>query len=352
MGAAVPRAAPDRGGTPPRGRAGGEPPRARRDHPQDGRGARRRGHGVARPGAGRRDGDARRPDARQHPRARPRPGARPEPGPRPRGHQRGVPQRLVGRGGGRGSGPGRPRRRVVPLARRRARAEPRAGQAVVEHLAVRPRPGHRGPQPGAAARRAGRGRRLRRRRRVGRGRDPHGRHPTGGRLPRRHRARGRRHQAVADERLARGAAQRGPRPRPAHGGGAQGARRRRPPGRHARERARAGHRARVHGVPGPRLRRRRAVPRGPHRRRPHGPAVLHQGHAQDADAPQEADRPARAQARRLRGARAARRGPLRRDGTAHGAGRDPGVPGAGVRRVEAWSAAGPALRSRRTRWTR
>ena len=70
--------------------------------------------------------------------------------------------------------------------------------------------------------------------------------------------------------------------------------------------------------PGP-----RGPPTGdPDRRRPVRSEGIHPRHAQDAGPPQEADRPARAQGRRLRGPRAARRRPVRGDETARGAGRD------------------------------
>ena len=85
---------------------GEQPPAAARDHRQDRRGHRGRGHGVAGAGARRRDGAAGRPAARRHPRA----GARPRAGavarPRPGRHQRGVPGRELG---------GRGRRRQAPI---------------------------------------------------------------------------------------------------------------------------------------------------------------------------------------------------------------------------------------------
>ncbi len=66
LGAAVPRAAAHRRGA-RAGRGARRPaPRCRRDARQDRRGHRRRGHGVAGPGAGRRHGDPARPAARRH----------------------------------------------------------------------------------------------------------------------------------------------------------------------------------------------------------------------------------------------------------------------------------------------
>ena len=123
VGAAVPRAAAHRRRTAPGRRARAGPPAAARAHRQAGRGHRRRGHGVAGAGAGRRDGDARRAAAARQPRARARPRAGPHPRPRPGRDQRGVPRRQLGRGGRRRHGPDRPRRRVA--ARRSARCAPR-----------------------------------------------------------------------------------------------------------------------------------------------------------------------------------------------------------------------------------
>ena len=62
-----------------------------------------------------------------HPRAGARPGAGAQPRPRPGRHQRGVPRRELGGGRRRRHRPDRPRRRVVPLPGRRARAQPRPG---------------------------------------------------------------------------------------------------------------------------------------------------------------------------------------------------------------------------------
>ena len=64
----------------------------------------------------------------------------------------------------------------------------------------------------------------------------------------------------------------------------------------------------------------------------------------DAGPPQAADRPARADGRRLRRARAARRRPVRRDEAARGRRRDPRVPRPRVRRLQARRPARPALR--------
>ena len=89
-------------------------PRAGRADRQDRRRHRGRGHGVAGPGARRRDGAARRPDAGRHPRARARPGACPGARPRPGGDERRVPRRQLGRGRRRRHRADRPRRRVLP----------------------------------------------------------------------------------------------------------------------------------------------------------------------------------------------------------------------------------------------
>ena len=96
------------------------------------------------------------------------------------------------------------------------------------------------------------------------------------------------------------------------------ARRRRPACRRRRRRpTRRRHRHhRLRSIHG--LRRPGDAGRRAHRRGPVGPEGLHPRHAQDAGAPQEADRPARAQGRRLRRPRAARRRPLRRDEAARG----------------------------------
>ena len=101
------------------------------------------------------------------------------------------------------------------------------------------------------------------------------------------------------------------------------------------------------GLPRPRPGHRRPRP-GHHHRRGHRRAEGdHPRHAQDAGAAQEADRPARAQGRRLRRPRAARRRPVRGDEAARGARRDPRVPRPRVRRLQARPPARPALRAGR-----
>ena len=97
--------------------------------------------------------------------------------PRPGGDQRGVPAGVVGGGGRRGRGAGRPGRQRLPLAGRRPRRAVAGGLPVVEHVAVRSRPDR--ARPGAAAYRRRRHRLDRPRRRprsgdvaVGRPRAP------------------------------------------------------------------------------------------------------------------------------------------------------------------------------------
>ena len=100
--------------------------------------------------------------------------------------------------------------------------------------------------------------------------------------------------------------------------------------------------------PRPRLRRRGGPARRAHRQRHHRrPGRVHQGHAQDAEPAAQHHRPAGAAGRRLRGARAARHRPVRRDGAAHGQRRRPGVPGHRVRAEQARPARRPALRADR-----
>ena len=89
MGAAVPRAAAHRRRCATRAaELAVDAPRARRRPRPARRGHRGRGHGVARAGAGRRDGAAARPAAGRDPRRRVRPGAGPHPGARPGRDQR------------------------------------------------------------------------------------------------------------------------------------------------------------------------------------------------------------------------------------------------------------------------
>ncbi len=106
------------------------------------------------------------------------------------------------------------------------------------------------------------------------------------------------------------------------------------------------HRRRRPRVPGPR----RTAGRH-HRDRPHrlGRRVrhVHQGHAADAVAAPQPGRPPAAAPGRLRRARAARGGPLRRDDAAHGRGRDPRVPRARVRPEQARPPRRQALRAHR-----
>ena len=105
------------------------------------------------------------------------------------------------------------------------------------------------------------------------------------------------------------------------------------------------------GAVGARLPRPRRAARRHHRDRPHrvGRRVrhVHQGHAPDAVASPQPGRPPPAAARRLRRARAARRGPLRRDDAAHRRGRDARVPRARVRPEQARPPRRPALRADR-----
>ena len=113
--------------------------------------------------------------------------------------------------------------------------------------------------------------------------------------------------------------------------------------RPASRRRRRGHLRLAHQ----RLRRRHQPDRAAHRRGHLRPARLDPRHAEDAGPAQAADRPARADRRRLHRARAARRRPVRGDEAARGAGRDARVPRARVRPVEARRPAGPAVRAGR-----
>ena len=90
-----------------------------------------------------------------------------------------------------------------------------------------------------------------------------------------------------------------------------------------------------------------AAARGAHRDRPRRAEVHDARHAPHAHAPAPDHRPAAAQDRRLRRARAARRRPVRRDGAAHGGGRDARVPRRRVRARQARPARRPALRADR-----
>ena len=111
--------------------------------------------------------------------------------------------------------------------------------------------------------------------------------------------------------------------------------------------ARAGRRPRHVRRRPARLRQRAAARRPAHRGRPGRAAHVHQGHAQDAVQAAPGRRPAHPQARRPRRARDARHRPLRRDDAARRPGRDPGVPGPGVRAEQAQPARRPGLRPHR-----
>ena len=106
------------------------------------------------------------------------------------------------------------------------------------------------------------------------------------------------------------------------------------------------HRRRRPRLPGP-----RGPPGRHHRDRPHrlGRRLGHldQGHAADAVAAPQPGRPPPAAPRRLRGARAARCGPVRRDDAAHRRRRHPRVPRARVRPGQARPPRRPALRAHR-----
>ncbi len=103
------------------------------------------------------------------------------------------------------------------------------GFETLASLAPQPPDGALAPQPagGAAAGQPGGDRSASStdRRRGRRGRDAGGAAASGGGVPRRHRGRGRGHEALARRRQSRGPGQRGPRARAPDGRGAQGARR-------------------------------------------------------------------------------------------------------------------------------
>ena len=279
------------------------------------------------PGARRRDGAARRPAARRRPPARARPRAGPLPGPRPRRHERGVPRGLLGRRGRWRHGPDRPRRGVVPLAGRRARARPGPRPVVVDAQPVRPRhePPRTPPTPATARR------------------SPLPAQPAAG-LPRRRRAGPGRPRALARRRLPRRRRSTPATARPSALVEALGERDVPARLQEDGDDLELGRRHRHLRRADPRLRRRRRPDRRHHRRGHQRPEGLDARHAQDARAPQEADRPARAQGRRLRRPRAARRRPVRGDEAARGPGRDPRVPRPRVRRHQARRPARPALR--------
>ncbi len=346
LGAALPGAAAHPGGPGARRRAGAGAPRAGRDPGQARRGHPGGGDGVAGAGADRAGlaGAAARQHAGRHPRAALRPGADPHPGARPGPYLRRVPPGRLGRGRRRRPGPGRRRRRRVPDPRRGTRAPPPAASALVDALAVRARRGRAGaddqpwedaPDEAAVAPDdSDRG-------------DPVG--PARPALPRRDRPGRRRPQAAGPATAGRvalvfeghGPAQRavevlrdaglGVDPRPTR-------RRPRP------SRARPGHLRRAQ----PRLRRRGVAVRAAHRERHlRRPGRVHPGHAQDAEPAAQHHRPAGAQGRRLRRARAARHRPLRRAGAAHRQRRRARIPGHRVRRQQARPARRPALRPHR-----
>ena len=298
------------------------PPRAGRDLHAHRRRHAGRGHGGARARARRRPAAAGRRAARGHQRRRLRPREGAHPRARPGAHQPGVPRGVLGHGGRRRAGADRPRRRRVPVAGRRARARRRDRPAVVDAVALHRR---RGPRR--------RHRRARRQARPG--------------VPRRG-AQGRRGPArLGEGRLARRRHDRGPR---AGAAAARAARRGRGPGPAVRQpRPRAGRRAPVDRLPGQRLPQRAAEDGAAHRDRPdRHPRRRHQGRQQaDAEPPQERRRPGAAAARRRRRARAARRRPVRRDGAAHRAGRDPRVPHPRVRPEQEGPARRPGVRADR-----
>ena len=165
------------------------------------------------------------------------------------------------------------------------------------------------------------------------------------RLSRRRRPGVHRHREVADRRVPHRRRPPRPRPGPAHRRGARPSRT--SPARLVDDltgRPASDVVTVTCGVARPRLRR-RGQPAGAADRRGHlRPAGLDARHAPDAGPPQAPDRPARALLGRLRRPRAARRRPVRRDEAARGRGRDPRVPRAGVRRLQARRPARPALR--------
>ena len=151
------------------------------------------------------------------------------------------------------------------------------------------------------------------------------------------------------ERLAGRAGHRGARAGPAAGRDAPRRGDRRPPaGRRCAARGRRP--LRDHRVPRQRLCLAGRPAGRAHRERPGrapGRPADDQGHAADAEPAARRRRPAAAQGGRLRGARAARRRPVRRDDLADRGRSDPGVPGHRVRAGPAGPAAGPAVRADR-----
>ena len=314
-----------------------------------------RGDGVARARAGRRHGAARRPAAGRLARPRLRSRAGPGPRPRPGRHQPGVPARVLGRAAGGGKAP-------IDLGaaafRSSATFAPTRSAAAVLVVDLAVRPGPRAPRRSPSRSRV----------RTDDGRDRLGR--------RRHRRAASDTVAVdvrpADDLPGRHRARPSPTsPSLLHDGCAvvlvtEG----HGPGERLVEvlrdhdvAARLGRRA--HDAPAGRRRRGRAgQPRstGSSRRaagsrcspgttstsqRPHGRDAT-----PDAVAATPPGRPARADARRLRRARAARRRALRRDDPAHGGRRDPRVPRHRVRRVASAATRPTSSSSRPTSSTR
>ena len=264
-------------------------------------------------------------------------------------HQRGVPRRELGRGRRRRD------RRPIDLGA----ASYRAIADVREHALDQHKPwwtmspfgiaddGRRLDRR-PAARRAGRGRQRRRRRPRRRRAEPDAAGPPGRRLPRRRGPRARRHQALASTR-ASGSWWSTPGTARPSAWSRCSASATWPPGWSSPTTSSLDqHVVTVTcGALVPGLRRRDQPAGAAHRRGPLRPEVLDPRHAQDAGAPQAADRPAGAQGRRLRRARAARRRPLRGDEAARGRRRGARVPRPRVRRLQARRPAGPALRPRR-----
>ena len=155
-----------------------------------------------------------------------------------------------------------------------------------------------------------------------------------------------RHQAVAGGRLAHAVPHRGPRPGGPYGRGARRRGHPRPPGRRPR-RDLPVRRPRLLRLPRQRLRRPVAQARRAHRDRPLRPEGGRQGRRPDAGPPPQDHRPAHPRSGRLHRARAARRGPLHRDGAAHGPGRHPRIPARRVRPRQARPARRPPLHPHR-----
>ena len=304
-------------------------PAARRGRParQGRRGHRRRGHGVAGAGPGRRHGErARRPAPDGTARRPVRPRARPHPRPRPRRHQRRSSSTPSWANAAAGNAVPIDLQGILGTASYwtladvpRARADHRraAGGRSTRSPATRSWPrSPTAPTTSASASPS----------------TPPTSSPTAATPP----------AAVADAaaagsrdgwRVAR--RHRGPGPGPARRRGARRARRAQPAGRTATTGLEPGIVHVTTGSIGHGLPRAAGAARRRHRDRPdrHGRAgPVHQGHAPDAVAAAQPGRPAPAAARRLRRPRAARRRQVRRDGAAHRRRRDPRVPRHRVRR--------------------